>query len=165
MSFTYTGDPTTSPKDEVRFLIGDVNMADPELSDAEIIYCISTVYGSMADAPAMGNYLPAAYAADNLASKYARQADKSVGDLHIAYGNRFKQFQQLALRLRARATNALIPPWAGGELYTDKAVNLQDQNVVGTAVTIDGMDYILPDKRLGGENGPGDGPLGGPGGN
>jgi hypothetical protein len=122
-------------------------MQDPEMTDAEIIYCISLVYGSMANAPPMGNYLPAAYAADNLASKYARQADKSVGDLHIAYGNRFKQFQQMAQRLRARATNALVPPWAGGELYSDKAVNTSNRDVVPTAVRIDGMDYVLPDKR------------------
>lgn len=166
MSFTYTGDPTTSPKDEVRFLVGDVNMQDPELSDAEIIYCVCLVYGSMANAPPMGNYLPAAYAADNLASKYARQADKSVGDLHIAYGNRFKQFQMLAQRLRVRATNSLIPPWAGGEFYSDKAINLLDKNVVGTAVVIDGMDHVLPDKRLqgGNANDPSNGPMGGAGG-
>jgi len=159
MSYTYTGDPTTSPKDEVRFLSGDVDMQNPELTDAEVIYCICQVYGSMANAPAMGNYLPAAYAADNIASKYARMSDKSVGDLHISYSNRFQQFQQMAQRLRARATNAIIPPWAGGELYSQKAVNTHDKNVVGTAVVVDGMDYVAPDKRL---IGPGDDPSSGP---
>jgi hypothetical protein len=141
-------------------------MQNPELADAEIIYCIALVYGSMADAPPMGNYLPAAYAADNLASKYAREADKSVGDLHIAYGNRFKQFQQMAQRLRARATNLLIAPWAGGQLYSDKAINIRNRDLVGTAVVIDGMDYTFPDKELigGGADDPSDGPMPGGGG-
>ena len=145
MAFTYSGDPTASPKDEVRFLIGDTNPKDPELQDAEINYCIAQVYGSVANAPASGNYLPAAYAADNLAGLYARQADKSVGDLHISYGNRFKQFQQLAQRLRARAANALIPPWAGGQRYSDKDVNYYDPDLLQCAIKVDGMNYAGSD--------------------
>lgn len=142
MSWTYSGSPAASPKDEVRFLIGDTEPLDQQLQDAEIEYCITSVYGSLANAPPYGNFLPAAYAADNLAGLTARLADKSVGDLHIAYGNRFKQFQQLAQRLRARATNALIPPWAGGEHYSEKWANYADRDIIPGAVKIDGMNYV-----------------------
>jgi hypothetical protein len=148
MAWTYTGDPTTSPKDEVRFLIGDTNFSDQELQDAEIIYCIDLVYGDMTNAPKIGNFLPAAYAADNLASHYARMADKSVGDLHISNSNRFKQFQALAQRLRARATNAMVPIYVGGELYGEKKANYANPDIIPTAARIDGMDYILPKSEM-----------------
>jgi hypothetical protein len=148
MSWTYSGDPTASPKDEVRYLIGDTEPDSQELSDAEINYGIIAVYGSVANAPPIGNLLPAAYAADNLASKYARYADKSVGDLHIAYGNRFKQFQELAQRLRARATNAMIPIYIGGELWSEKKSNYDNPDIIPTAARIDGMDYVVPKSQI-----------------
>jgi len=139
--WSYSGCPSASPKDEVRFLIGDTNYNDQELQDAEINYCISLVYGSPANAPPTGNFLPAALAADNLASLYARQADKSVGDLHIAYGNRFKQFQMMAQRLRARATNWLIPMYVGGELLSEKIANYSNQDIIRPAAIINGMNH------------------------
>lgn len=40
MSFNYSGDPTTSPLDECRFLIGDTNEASPIMQDEEINYII-----------------------------------------------------------------------------------------------------------------------------
>ena|SRR5215831_20452512 len=141
MAWSYSGSPSASPKDEVRFLIGDTNPADQELQDAEINYCLALVWGDPKNAPAYGNYLAAAHAADNLASLYARQADKSVGDLHIAYGNRFKQFQLLAQRLRARATNHMVPAWAGGEHWSDKWNNYLDRDLLQGAVKVDGMNY------------------------
>jgi len=147
--WTYTGDPTTSPKDEVRFLIGDTDPAAPELQDAEIIYNIIIVYGSLENAPPIGNFLPAAYSADQLAADNARQADKSVGDLHITYSNRFKQFQMLAQRLRARATLALVPIYAGGRSWAEKIATYSNKDLVGPAVKIDGMDYIVPTNRIG----------------
>jgi len=142
----------------VRFLIGDTNFNDQELQDGEINYCISLVYGTVANAPPTGNFLPAAYAADNLAGLYARQADKSVGDLHIAYGNRFKQFQMLAQRLRARATNWLIPIYVGGELYSEKNATYANNDIIQTAAKIDGMNHAGTDARLGDESDASTGP-------
>ena len=42
---TYSGDPLSSPTDEVRFLVGDTNPIAYYLSDAEIWYCLTLVYG------------------------------------------------------------------------------------------------------------------------
>ena len=159
MSWSYSGDPTSSPKDEVRFLIGDTRANYPMMSDEEIIYCITLVYGSLEAAPAQGNFLPAAYAADNLATKYAGMADKSVGDLHISYSNQFRQYQQLAQRLRARATNWLIPIYSGGQFHSEKTANYSDPDRATVAIKVDGMDYVTPDNRLKGpEDTPGNGP-------
>ena len=40
MSFSYSGDPMSSPLDECRFLLGDTNEASPILKDEEINYII-----------------------------------------------------------------------------------------------------------------------------
>lgn len=45
MSFSYSGDPSTSPLDECRFILGDTNADTPILQDEEIAYLIDT-YGS-----------------------------------------------------------------------------------------------------------------------
>lgn len=157
--WTYSGDPTASPKDEVRFLIGDTNSKDQELQDAEINYCITTVYGSLENAPPQGNYLPAAYAADNLAAQYSRLADKTVGDLSITYSGRFTQFQAIAARLHARATNSLIPMYAGGQSHAEKRATYANRDLISPAIKIDGMDYISPSNQL---NVPEDDPSTGP---
>ena len=38
--WSYSGDPTTTPRDEVRFLLQDTDVTNPQLSDVEIDYCI-----------------------------------------------------------------------------------------------------------------------------
>lgn len=41
MSFSYSGDPTSSDLDECRFLLGDTDSENPILQDEEIAYLIS----------------------------------------------------------------------------------------------------------------------------
>jgi len=140
-NWSYSGDPTTSPKDEVRFLVGDTNPNDQMLLDGEINYTLKLVYGQTAPIPAQGNYLPAAYCADGLIAKYTRAADKAVGDLKISFSQRVKQFQELACLLRRRATLAGVIITAGGQSLADKAAQNADPDRVQPAITIDGMDY------------------------
>ncbi|WP_301002978.1 hypothetical protein [uncultured Duncaniella sp.] len=40
MSFTYKGDPSSSPLDRARFIIGDTNESEPILQDEEIQYML-----------------------------------------------------------------------------------------------------------------------------
>lgn len=46
MSWTYSGDPTSSKVDECRFLIGDTNKSAPIMQDEEIQYLISESNGN-----------------------------------------------------------------------------------------------------------------------
>jgi hypothetical protein len=158
--WSYTGDPRSSPKDEVRFLINDTDVNNQKLSDGEIIYNIDFVYSCLQWAPQKGrfpgNLLAAAYCADALAAKYAGMADKNVGDLRIAYGQLFKNFQQLAVRLRARATNALVPPWSGGQRWSEKRANYANRDIIQPAWIVNGMNYV------GGVTAPSDSPNVGP---
>ena len=42
MSFSYSGDPSSSPLDEARFLLGDTNAEEPIMQDEEIQFIINT---------------------------------------------------------------------------------------------------------------------------
>lgn len=134
VTWSYSGNPASSPKDEVRFLIGDTNTNDQQLQDAEINYAISLV-----TPPASPNYIPAIYCAEALAAKYARMVTKSVGDLHVSYTDRLKNFQALATQLRTRATLAMVPFNVGGELLSEKVAAFANGDLITTAARINGM--------------------------
>jgi len=129
MAWTYSGDPASSDRDKVRFLIGDTDSTDQLLQDAEVLYVISEAGGSI--------YQAAHDAAYAVASKFSRMAtSKSVGDLSLSYSDRAKAFFDLAnelLELGARrepptpwispanverATDKTLPPSNGTEFYT-----------------------------------------------
>lgn len=92
MAFTYSQDPTTSPLDEVRFLIGDTVSTDPMLQDAEINYLLVSQ-----PAPRQA----AISACRTLARKFARQpGSRSIGDVSISYADLSKRFNDLADQLK-----------------------------------------------------------------
>ena len=139
---TYSGDPTNSPLDEVRFLVGDTG-PQFDLNNAEINYQLHIVYGNPFPPntpPAQGNYLPAAYCADAIAAEYKKKCDKAVGDLHISYSQMAKQFNDIAIRLRSRATIAGVQTYFGGLSRQQKTANDLNSDLVSTAVKIDGMN-------------------------
>jgi len=142
MPATYSGDPSTSPKDETRFLCGDTGGlgATPVyyLQDAEVNYEITRVYGT--NPPPQGNYLPAANCADDIAAKLARNVDSAVGDLKISYSNLLKQFSALAISLRRRATMAGVPVYFGGQSLSQKYAAYSNPDLIQPASQIDGMD-------------------------
>jgi len=143
MAFTYSGDPSASPLDEVRFLIGDTDVTDPQLLDGEINYNLKLIYGL--NPPASGNFLPAAHCADAIAAKYTRAAEsKAVGDLSISFAQRVKQYRDLGAKLRQRATLAGVPIFSGGISRAEKEGNYQDTDLTPAGIRIDGMNGANP---------------------
>lgn len=102
--FTYSGDPSASDLDAVRFLISDTNSADAELQDEEINYLLTTWANT---------YDAAVAACEVVAGRYADRTNysRSVGDLSISesYGQAASEFRALAQRLRAQKV-LLNPP-------------------------------------------------------
>jgi len=124
MEFTYSGDPTKSTKDEVRFLIGDTDVNSPQLGDSEILYAISSE----------GNALLAAVAcATALQARYSRLSDESVGDVSKSYSQRADAFEKLAKALRRRNAERSVCPYAGGISKADKETNVLDEDRVDNA--------------------------------
>jgi hypothetical protein len=138
VSATYSGNPSSSPLDEIRFLIGDTDLTDPRLTDSEIQYNIVLVSGSNPPPPNK-NFLAASYCAEAIAGKFSRMVDKSVGDLHISYSQLAKQYSALSLRLRSRAALASVPVYVGGLSKADKDLQRHDKDLLSTAIKVDGM--------------------------
>lgn len=105
MAWTYSGDPASSDRDKVRFLIGDTDSTNQMLQDAEIAYLLS----ANDDDP----YMASVMGCRSLATKFASKADysRSVGDLSIStqYGATADRYAKLADTLLAQATD-LQPP-------------------------------------------------------
>ena len=108
MAFTYSGDPSTSRRDAVRFLLGDTVDADAVFADAELDFLLAE----------WGNpYGAAIAAADAAAARYSRQAQslkRTVGDLSIdeTYSDRAAHFQSLRSQLALQRDGRYPPtPW------------------------------------------------------
>jgi hypothetical protein len=135
MSWTYSGDPATSTRDEIRFLIGDTDSTqDWTMSDEEVNYIATQSTNTL---------LCAAIGAENVASKFARLAQsKSVGDLSVTWGDRRDSFTKLALNLRARASLKVVPIYVGGLSRAEKAAVDADTDRVQPAFKVDGMTRV-----------------------
>lgn len=126
MTWSYSGDPSQSELDQVRFVIGDTDSGDQLLSDEEILWLISARGSASLGAP---------YAAEAIAAKLARESDssKSVGDLSLSQSlsARSQKFYALADRLHSQAGN-YDPPvvWSnndalGPEFYVGQFDNVK----------------------------------------
>lgn len=105
MAWTYTGDPSVSDRDRVRFLIGDIDSTDPLVNDEEVAWTLGEA-GSV--------YQAAHDLCTIIASRFARLAtSKSVGDLSLSYADRSETYNRLADRMLALANRRDVPtPWA-----------------------------------------------------
>lgn len=122
MAWTYSGDPSSSPKDEVRFLIGDTIQADPLLQDEEINSVLAYEPNPL---------LAAVICANTIAAKFARLADVTVGKTKIAYNQKAEAYFKLADKLEAQANGNLKPiPYAGGISREDKKAQDEDTDRV-----------------------------------
>lgn len=112
--WTYSGNPASSAKDEVRFLVGDTDTNDQLVSDEEIAF----VLGVHADSASI-NYAAAAVVAEGIAAKFARKMDKSVGSLSVQAKQQRDHYVELARDLRRKgglsATGSYgVPKLSGG---------------------------------------------------
>lgn len=127
MAFSYIS-PSSSTRDEIRFLIGDVDSDDPQFSDDEIDYIESQTDSAL---------LAAAYAARLLATKYARLADTVIGDLEVKHSQRSRRYMDMARELEiqgqtAAGTNIAAPVVTGISVDEIDSVD-QDTDKVGSA--------------------------------
>ena len=91
MTWTYSGDPSSSDKDAVRFLIGDTDSTDPIMQDEEIVWLLSQ-HGT----PSKAAY----HAALSAAGKYARLVSQEAGRIKVKAESKFEQYRALSEQLR-----------------------------------------------------------------
>lgn len=132
MTAEYSGDPAISDKDAIRFYIGDTT--DPFLYQDEEIDFLVTSEGGAPQAAVRALY--------GLATRFAGQADKAVGDLRISYGARATAFLAMAKELRKRT---IVPvPWISGVSISEKFAVESDPDRVPSHVRVGQDDYAGP---------------------
>lgn len=111
MAWSYSGNPQSSAKDQVRFLIQDTDSKDQQLTDEEIAFLIELE----------GSSLKAAIkAVETLYARFARYTDESVGQVRVSWSQRADQYRKLADSLKRHAFVRLAAPYAGGISRADK---------------------------------------------
>jgi hypothetical protein len=122
MAFTYSGDPSGSNRDKVRFLINDTDSTDPLFSDEEIAYLLTEW---------VNIYETSRAACETLVARFSRLADstsKSVGDISVSesFSAKSKQYQDLANSLLARKMRKSPPSM---KVNADSLLSTNDRNV------------------------------------
>ena len=123
MSWTYSENPASSKKDQVRFLIGDTDSKDPLLSNEEITYILSLYNNAPMNA--------AIRCCETIVSKFSRLADETVGQVSVKYSQIAQTFMKTTMpMLRARLAMEDSSIYAGGISNVDKQNNIQDRDRV-----------------------------------
>ncbi len=139
MTWTYSGNPSASQKDQVRFLVGDTDTTDQLLQDEEITWLLGQE----------GQPLAAAAAAlEALAARFARQVDKAVGDLRLSLSQKAASFAARAAELRSRLALAAAP-YAGGLSEAEKAAAEGEADLVQPAFKRGMHDYETGSGEVG----------------
>lgn len=101
--WSYSGDPATSDKDEVRFLVQDTDPGTPLLSDEEIQFLIDEWlhrYDSL-------TYV-ASVAADTIARKFAGIVTISADGVSVSTADLAQRYRDMATALRLEYANSMI---------------------------------------------------------
>lgn len=138
MASHYTGDPTSSPKDAVRFLCGDVLRSDYLRTDEEYAFALTEGGANL--------YRAAALICDSLASQFAREADKSVGEERTQLSQRSRAFAARAAEMRDRAATGasglvLAAPFLGGASMTRESAERADADFPQPAIRTGQFDH------------------------
>lgn len=106
MSWSYSGNPGSSARDNVRFLIGDTDTCDQLLQDGEINWVL-TQYNNVPMNAAIR-------CAETIMSKFSRMCDESVGQVKMTYSQKAKSYKSLRDELVNRLATEDMTPFAGG---------------------------------------------------
>lgn len=139
IKFSYSGDPSFSTRDAVRFHVGDTNPCEASLDDREIDYLLTIEpYPICASVKA----------ALAIAAKYSRLADDSVGTSKAMLSQKSLNYRELAKELmiqckeyKANNANIIGLPYAGGISESDKESNEADDDRVTPSFKRDTNDF------------------------
>jgi hypothetical protein len=129
--WSYSGDPSTSTRDQVRFLIGDTEESRKKLGDAEIDWML-TQYTNVYRAASMCCYA--------IAAMFSDQATYSVGGYSESANLKSREYKARARDLE-RQSLAAASPVVTGQSVTDKQTDESDTDVVQPAIKRDMMTH------------------------
>lgn len=106
MTWTYSGDPSKSAKDQVRFFLGDTDTCDQLLQDGEISYLLGLYNQAPINAAIRG--------CEMIMAKFSRLANESVGRVSIQCSQKAKAYREMKADLVIRMSIEGATPFAGG---------------------------------------------------
>lgn len=121
MAWSYSGNPGSNDKDQVRFLVQDTVSTDQLLSDNEIRFLLTLEGGPLK---------AAAKAAETIAAKFARKCDEAVGQVKISFSQKSKQYFELADKLKRSSSIKQAIPFSGALDISQKEIQRDDSNRV-----------------------------------
>lgn len=139
MSWSYSGNPGSSAKDQVRFLIGDTNTKDQLLLDGEITWLLEQYNQYPLNA--------AARACELIAAKFSRMCDETVGRVSIDFSQRAKGYYALRDDL-VRQISLGSQPFAGGISHAQKQAEESNEDRVKPSFTRHMMQNELAGNEL-----------------
>lgn len=132
MSWSYSGDPNSSPLDNLRFSVGDTESTLPILSNEELTFVLNSNSGNIAQATLSTIYV--------ILAKYARLKDETVGGLQAKYAQIYDHYHKMLqdrLSLNAAIAVDANSFYCGGISVSDKDSNAQNTSVVQPKFTKD----------------------------
>lgn len=144
--WTYSGDPSASPRDAARYLIGDTIYTDQQFTDAEIDYQVTK---------SPTNLYRVAYALClSLAAKFSRLVDTVDRDLRTMYSTKSGNYRAMAARFQQEAaTGGGGMPFAGGISFADRQRQIDNTDRVPPDFNKGMQDNWVPDGIVGNEDG------------
>ena len=117
MAWSYSGNPSSSMLDRLRFEIQDTSSEDPLLSDEELTFLLTnyTIYRA------------AAKACLAIAMKFAKLADKRIGPISISAGERAEKYLQLADKFSRRYL--IGEPYSGNMSKDDESSDVTNKDL------------------------------------
>jgi hypothetical protein len=129
MTWSYSGDPSSSAMNSIRFLIGDTDTTDQLLSNEEILWVNTEASGTSTGVNAL--YDAAYRCCLTIASKLARLADKQIGDLNVKFSQKAQGYLTQAAYFNSLAVsqNFTPIPYAGGISISDKEIDQDNSDL------------------------------------
>lgn len=136
MAWTYSGNPASSPKDSVRFLIADTDADEAFVTDEEIAWSLSQVSQNI--------YQAASLVARSLSAKFSTLSDETIGPLQFKYAERAKNYEKTADRLEKQGSKStsLTGIYCGGCDVSEKESNEYDTSLVQPEFKKGITDYV-----------------------
>lgn len=128
MTWSYSGNPSSSDRDAVRFLVQDVDTASQLVQNEEIDYLLT----------ARGSVLAAAIA---VASAIAAQLSRET--VSVAGALQYREYQLLINRLRSDLSIYGASAYVGGVSVSEKDVYETDTDRVVPAFTKDLFEWVV----------------------
>lgn len=137
MTWSYSGDPSDSTLDAVRFLCGDTDTTDQLLNNEEVSFLI---LGQPSE------FNAAADACEAIASKFARKIDRNAIGLSAALSQKVRHYEGRAERLRRMATRDL-EIFVGGLSISDKDALFDNADATQPSFSIGQDDGTTVDEQ------------------